>query len=32
MPSVMHLDPLVNLVNQATLTPEKLQSLAAISQ
>ena len=28
----MHLDPLVNLVNQATLTPEKLQSLAAISQ
>ena len=32
MPSVMHLDPLVNLVNQATLTPEKLQSLAAISE
>jgi hypothetical protein len=32
MPSVMHLDPLVNLVNQSTLTPEKLQSLAAISQ
>jgi hypothetical protein len=32
MPSAMHLDPLVNLVNQATLTPEKLQSLAAISQ
>jgi hypothetical protein len=32
MPSVMHLDPLVNLVNQATLTPEKLQSLAAVSQ
>ena len=32
MPSVMHLDPLVNLVNQATLTPEKLQSLTAISQ
>lgn len=31
MPSVMHLDPLVNLVNQATLTPEKLESLAAIS-
>jgi hypothetical protein len=28
----MHLDPLVNLVNQATLTPDKLQSLAAISQ
>jgi hypothetical protein len=32
MPSAMHLDPLVNLVNQATLTPEKLHSLAAISQ
>jgi hypothetical protein len=32
MPSAMHLEPLVNLVNQATLTPEKLQSLAAISQ
>lgn len=31
MPSAMHLEPLVNLVNQATLTPEKLQSLAAIS-
>jgi hypothetical protein len=32
MPSAMHLEPLVNLVNSATLTPEKLQSLAAISQ
>src|SRR4030095_13628597 len=32
MPSAMHLDPLVNLVNQSTLTPEKLQSLAAIEQ
>jgi hypothetical protein len=32
MPSAMHLDPLVNLVNQATLTPEKLRSLAAISE
>ena len=32
MPSAMHLDPLVNLVNQATLTPDKLQSLAAIDQ
>jgi hypothetical protein len=31
MPSAMHLEPLVNLVNQTTLTPEKLQSLAAIS-
>jgi hypothetical protein len=32
MPSVMHLEPLVNLVNQSTLTPAKLQSLAAISE
>jgi hypothetical protein len=32
MPSAMHLDPLVNLLNQSTLTPQKLQSLAAISQ
>src|SRR5688572_11719619 len=32
MPSVMHLDPLVNLLNQGTLTPDKLQSLAAIDQ
>jgi hypothetical protein len=32
MPSVMHIDPLVNLVNQATLTPEKLASLAAIGR
>lgn len=32
MPSAMHLDPLVNLVNQATLTPAKLQSLADINQ
>src|SRR4030095_7843852 len=32
MPSAMHLDPLVNLVNQTTLTPEKLQSLAAIGR
>jgi hypothetical protein len=32
MPSVSHLLPLVNLIDQATLTPEKLQSLAAISQ
>jgi len=30
MPSFMHLDPLINLVNQSTLTPEKLDSLAAI--
>jgi len=30
MPSFMHLDPLVNLVDQATLTPEKLETLAAI--
>jgi hypothetical protein len=26
----MHLDPLINLINQSTLTPEKVQSLAAI--
>ena len=31
MPSVSHLLPLINLIDQATLTPEKLQSLAAIS-
>jgi hypothetical protein len=30
MPSVLHLDPLVNLVNQGTLTREKIQSLARI--
>ncbi|MBI3049590.1 MAG: hypothetical protein HYY76_14900 [Acidobacteria bacterium] len=30
MPSVQHLDPLVNLVNQSALTPQKLESLAAI--
>lgn len=30
MPSVQHLDPLVNLVNQSALTPEKLESLATI--
>jgi hypothetical protein len=32
MPSFQHLDPLINLVNQSTLTPEKLQSLAAIDR
>jgi hypothetical protein len=32
MPSVMHMDPLVNLVNQSTLTPEKLESLAQIGR
>jgi hypothetical protein len=32
MPSAMHLEPLVILVNQATLTPDRLRSLAAISQ
>ena len=31
MPSVSHLLPLINLIDQGTLTPEKLQSLAAIS-
>ncbi len=32
MPSFIHLGPLVNLVDQSTLTPAKLQSLAAISR
>jgi len=30
MPSHEHLDPLINVVNQATLTPAKLESLARI--
>jgi hypothetical protein len=30
MPSVLHLDPLVNLVNESTLTRDKVQSLARI--
>jgi hypothetical protein len=30
MPSVMHLEPLINLVDRATLTPGKLASLTAI--
>ena len=30
MPSVQHLDPLINLINQSALTPQKLESLAAI--
>jgi len=32
MPSVVHLGPLINLVNQSSLTPAKLQSLAAIGR
>ncbi|MGH9347457.1 MAG: hypothetical protein ACRD26_09345 [Vicinamibacterales bacterium] len=32
MPSVTHIDPLINLVDQSTLTPEKLASLSAISR
>jgi hypothetical protein len=32
MPSVMHIDPLINLVDQSTLTPEKLESLAQIGR
>ena len=32
MPSLQHLDPLINLVDQSTLTPEKLESLATISR
>ena len=30
MPSVQHLDPLINLVNQSTLTPDRLESLATL--
>jgi hypothetical protein len=30
MPSVQHLDPLIALVNRSALTPEKLETLAAI--
>lgn len=30
MPSVMHLDALINLVNESTLTPAKLDALSAI--
>ena len=30
MPSVQHIDPLINLIDQATLTPDKLRSLTAI--
>ena len=30
MPSAEHLDPLINLVDQSTLTPEKLESLATV--
>ena len=30
MPSVQHLDPLINIVNQSALTPEKLETLAGI--
>jgi hypothetical protein len=32
MPSAQHLEGLVNLVNQATLTPDKLDSLATIQR
>jgi hypothetical protein len=32
MPSAQHIGSLINLVDQATLTPEKLQSLAAIDR
>jgi hypothetical protein len=32
MPSVLHLDPLIGLVNQSTLTPAKLDALAAINR
>ena len=32
MPSVMHLEPLKNLVDRSTLTPDRLESLAAIGR
>jgi hypothetical protein len=32
MPSAMHLEPLVDLVDRASLTPEKLRSLSAIEE
>jgi hypothetical protein len=32
MPSAQHIEPLINLVDQATLTPAKLRSLAAIER
>jgi hypothetical protein len=32
MPSVQHMEGLINLVNQATVTPEKLESLTAIQR
>lgn len=31
MPSVSHIEPMVNLIDQATLTPEKADALAAIN-
>jgi hypothetical protein len=32
MPSPIHVDPLLNLIDQTTLTPERVQSLARISR
>ena len=32
MPSVMHLDPLMNLINETTMTPAKLESATRIRQ
>ena len=32
MPSAQHLEPLINLANQSTMTPDKVQSLAAIAR
>jgi hypothetical protein len=32
MPSPQHLEPLINLANQSTMTPDKVQSLAAIAR
>ena len=32
MPSFQHMDPLINVLDRSTLTPEKLRSLAAIEE
>jgi hypothetical protein len=32
MPSVQHLDPLINLVDRSTLTPDKLESLGQVTR
>ena len=32
MPSPLHLDPLIDVIDQSTLTPEKIDTLAFIQQ